>query len=139
MTTAVALLFIWAGFILSISFFESWVKFRAEGVPIPAALSIGRLIFTVLNRIEWIFSACLLVLFLFVKPIGSLVVAGFVVVLLMLTVQTFSLLPALDKRAKKRISEETLPASNLHLYFVAGEFVKLTALIICGINLLKPF
>jgi hypothetical protein len=37
--------FIWIGFILSISFMEVWVKFRAESLDLPTALDVGRHVF----------------------------------------------------------------------------------------------
>jgi len=41
---------LWLGFVLSISFMEAWLKFQAEGVTQVIGLSIGRLVFGVLNK-----------------------------------------------------------------------------------------
>ena len=60
-----AIVFFWAGSVFSISFMESWLKFRAEGVTLPIGLSIGRKVFKALNRMEWVF------LFLFTVSIFS--------------------------------------------------------------------
>jgi hypothetical protein len=54
--------FFWAGFVCSISFMEAWLKFRAPGVTLPVGLSIGKLVFTALNRMEWVFVFILMVL-----------------------------------------------------------------------------
>jgi len=43
------------GFVLSISFMEAWLKFQAEGVTQAIGLSIGRLVFGALNKVEWFF------------------------------------------------------------------------------------
>ncbi|HQO86046.1 MAG TPA: hypothetical protein PKX84_00190, partial [Bacteroidia bacterium] len=45
---------LWIGFVSAISFMEAWLKFRAPGITIPLGLGIGRLVFNVLNKIEWV-------------------------------------------------------------------------------------
>ncbi len=135
--TAAALMFIWAGFILSISFFESWVKFRAQGVTLPVALSIGKLVFTALNRIEWAFAIIIAVLFLRSTDSGSLYVSAFIAVIFILLIQTLWLLPALNARAKKCIKGERITSSKHHLYFITAEIIKLSLLFYCGNHLLK--
>lgn len=136
MEIAIALIFVWVGFICSISFFESWIKFRAKGVTVPIALSIGKLVFTVLNRIEWVLALLILVmLFLsafFTPTIGLTIGITFFVLLL----QTIWMLPALNSRALLRIDGKEIPPSKLHVYFVLGEFIKLVCLVICGSTML---
>ena len=46
------ILIFWAGFVSAISFMEAWLKFQAEGVSREIGLSIGKLVFTALNRVE---------------------------------------------------------------------------------------
>lgn len=122
---------IWLGFILSISFMEAWLKFRAPGVTIPIGLGIGRLIFFVLNKIEWILLIVLIVQLIgfkesFFNPQFILVVILAVILLL----QTFWLLPKLDARAQLIIQGSSPPNSFLHLFYVAGEFLKVAALVV---------
>lgn len=139
MRVAIAIVFIWAGFILSISFFESWVKFRAAGVTLPAALSIGKLVFTILNRIEWVFLLVLMVSVVISKTQvmqGSLLYM-LVTIVLVLALQTFWLLPELNVRAVSRINGLKVAASNLHHYFVCAEVVKLISLISIGTKFFK--
>ncbi len=105
MLLAIILIFILAGFILSIRFFESWLKFRAEGVPVPSALSFGKLVFTNLNRIELGFVVLIAVSVLATK--GTTVVwplpllLGAIGVLLF---QKFWLLPGLNLGAIAKIN-----------------------------------
>ena len=47
--------FVWMGFVCSISFMEAWLKFRAPNVSLSAGLSIGKLVFAALNKVEWVF------------------------------------------------------------------------------------
>ncbi len=48
---------IWLGFVCAISFMEAPLKFNAPGVELKQALSIGRIVFRALNRMEWISAA----------------------------------------------------------------------------------
>ncbi|CAB9516254.1 expressed unknown protein [Seminavis robusta] len=43
---------LWMGFVLTISFMEAWVKFRAPFLPRHYALDVGRTVFPVLNAVE---------------------------------------------------------------------------------------
>jgi hypothetical protein len=50
--TAAALIFVWLGMVLAISFLEAPLKFRAPGVTLSIGLGIGRLVFRALNAAE---------------------------------------------------------------------------------------
>jgi hypothetical protein len=130
--------FLWAGFVCAISFMESWLKFRAPGLTMPAGLSVGKLVFSALNKVEWLFTIVIVAGIFFNRDTQtSLDVLWLLIIVAILVVQTAWLLPALNTRAKAIINGKTLPKSSLHWYFVIAEFVKLSALIIFGINLLK--
>ncbi len=137
MQVAVALIFIWVGFICSISFFESWIKFRAQGVTVPIALSIGKLVFTVLNRIEWVLGISVLIVLFSSSVTTPTVWIMTATTQLLLLLQTIWLLPALNKRALLRIDGKEILPSKLHVYFVVIEFIKLVTLIIFGFILLN--
>lgn len=138
MKLIIPIIFIWAGFILSISFFESWVKFRAAGVTMPVALSIGKLIFTILNRIEWVFVLLLGGFFYFFKiQEPELLVYLLVMIVVILLVQTFWLLPVLNARAVSQINGKEVAASKLHMWFVVLEFFKLLFLLLSGTRFLQ--
>ena len=120
---------LWTGFLLAISFMEAPLKFQAELVTLPIGLSIGRIIFGTLNKIEWV----LLGLILMGEVInqrrhGTLPWA--VVLLAILCLQSFWLLTALDARAVLVIEGNLLPSSNTHFYYLAFEVAKLTALVL---------
>lgn len=138
MKLIIPIIFIWTGFILSISFFESWVKFRAAGVTMPVALSIGKLIFTILNRIEWVFVLLLGGFFYFFKiQAPQLLVYLLVMIVVILLVQTFWLLPVLNARAVSQINGKEVAASKLHMWFVVLEFFKLLFLLLSGTRFLQ--
>lgn len=135
---AIALIFTWCGFICAISFMESWLKFRTPGLTRPVGLGIGKLIFSALNKIERILTLILMfLLFLIPGSIYSAINGLFLLVIFIILIQTFLLLPALNKRAEKIMEGQTLPPSKLHYWYIGGEFVKLTTLIFSGISLLN--
>ena len=132
--------FIWCGLVLGISFLESWLKFRAPNVTLAIGLGIGKIVFAALNRIEWaiiiLISSCCIIL---KTPLNTHYIWVFIIVLSILILQTFLLLPALSKRANLAISGKRVKVSNLHLYFISLEFLKLILLIIAGILQIKTF
>lgn len=132
---ASAIAFFWCGTVVAISFLEAWLKFRAPGVTLPVGLSIGRIVFSALNKLEWIlFAACLACSLAagWWNGAGWLFVAAGVLIL-----ETFWLLPVLDKRALAYMTGQEPGPSSMHLLFVAAETLKAATLIIGGINLLK--
>jgi len=130
--------FVWTGFIGAISFMESWLKFRAQNLAMPVGLSIGKLVFSALNKVEWAFAIIISVsLFFYTGEIRSMLISFFLIIILILVVQTAWILPALNKRAKAIIKGKVLPSSNLHYYYVSIEFIKLLLLIFFGGGLLK--
>lgn len=129
--------FLWAGFMGAISFMESWLKFRAEGVQVATGLSIGRLIFRTLNRIEWVYLIILWGGYILAKPspLPKDALAYFILSLIML-IQTVFLLPAMDKRAIAKINGQKLGFSTLHIWYPGLELLKFIVLIYAGISLL---
>lgn len=131
---------LWSGCVIAISFMESWQKFRASGVTLPIGLSIGRLVFRALNRMEWFFAAVLVIGYVLNKTqIDTYSLVLFALAVFLLVIQTFRLLPALSARADIVISGKAVTPSALHWYFVAAEVIKLGALLTLGFQLFKAF
>lgn len=135
---AISSVYLWIGFVCAISFMEAWLKFRAPGVTMPIGLGIGRLVFSALNKAEWVFGiATIINLLLSKEPVFVLGNFAFFLPLFLLTIQTVFLLPALDARAELCIQQKPTPSSNLHLYYVGAEVIKITSLFIFSIKLFK--
>ncbi len=133
---------IWIGFTGAISFMEAWIKFKAPGVTLPIGLGIGRLVFSALNKVEWALAFIIAVVFIYqfvavnennLHAIIDLCFT-FVIVLVILVLETFWLLPKLDKRASAIIASNSLPASSLHIYFIGAECIKIGLLIYFSIQ-----
>ena len=116
---------LWLGFVCAISFLEAPIKFTAPGVSKAQALSIGRLVFHALNRMEWIcaaFSWLIIFRLRIVRTRGSLALLVFITAIL--AFQTWGLLPTLDARALDFMQGNEPPATWHHQTYIAAEFVK---------------
>ena len=138
MPIALICTFLWIGFVCAISFMEAWLKFRGPGIDLPLGLGIGRIVFNALNKVEWVLALMIIInIFLNTSDILKWQNLSFVVPLILLLIQTFWLLPALDARAELHIQGLLFPPSNLHFYYVGMEVVKIAALTIFGLTLFK--
>ncbi|MEU2282518.1 hypothetical protein ABZ614_11395 [Streptomyces sp. NPDC013178] len=116
---------VWIGAVITISFLEAPLKFRASGITLPLGLAVGRVVFQALNRLE---ATLLLVAAVLAVPVGSeaLVLLPAAAIL---STQMLVLRPRLDRRAQRLIDGLTVSRSPLHLLYVAGEVLKLVALV----------
>jgi len=136
--TALISTFLWIGFVCAISFMEAWLKFRAPGITISLGLGIGRLVFSALNKVELVFAiAILLSVFLTQTKWDSINQILFLVALFILVLQTFWALPFLDARAELYLTDQPVPPSNFHFYYVGMEAVKIACLLKFGISQFK--
>ena len=133
---------LWLGFVLAISFMESWLRFRAPGVTRVIGLSIGKLVFKALNRVEWALAAATAMLVI-TGPAGTTVTVLACALFALLAVQTFLLLPHLDRRVDRIVAGEQPPRSPAHAAFVAMEMAKASLLAtlawLASIGCLRPF
>ena len=138
MPIAIIATFLWIGFVCAISFMEAWLKFKAPGITVQLGLGIGRLVFSALNKVEWILAIAILLNLILSKNIFSSIYSLlYFIPLILLIIQTIWILPALDARAEMHIQGQIPPASNLHLYYVGIEIIKVACLSIFGILLFK--
>lgn len=136
MPIALICTFLWIGFVCAISFMEAWLKFKAPGITLPLGLGIGRLVFNVLNKVEWVFAITIIGNIIFSKSqFLSFQNLLYLIPLLLLIVQSVWVLPMLDARAELHIQNQMVPPSNLHFYYVGMEAVKVICLTIFGITL----
>lgn len=130
--------FLWIGFVCAISFMEAWLKFEAPGITLPLGLGIGRLVFNVLNKVEWVLAVAIIVNILVDKgPMLTFENRLYFVPLILLVIQTIWLLPAMDARAEMYMHGQNVPPSKQHFYYVGMEAVKVGLLFVFGIKLLK--
>jgi hypothetical protein len=134
--TAVALMFVWLGMVLAVSFLEAPLKFRAPGVTLPIGLGIGRLVFRALNSAESFLAVGILTgLAVGRPPIGVIVASA--VVFIALVAQLLGVRPRLARRSDAVLAGQNAPRSRTHYAYVALEEVKVIALADGGILLLS--
>ncbi|WP_026163136.1 hypothetical protein [Kribbella catacumbae] len=132
---ATAVVFVWLGMVLAISFLETPLKFRAPGVDIPIGLGIGRIVFRALNRAEVALAVVTLSAIVMGRPTGS-VAALTAATLVILAGQLIVIRPRLNRRTDRVLGGDNPPRSTLHLYYVALEAAKVLALAALGIGIL---
>jgi hypothetical protein len=134
-SVAVALVFVWLGMVLAISFLEAPLKFRAPDVTLRIGLGIGRLVFRALNAVECTLAAAIAVALLVGDPARA-GVGGFVVALVVLVVQLVGVRPSLTSRSDAVLAGHEGARSHAHLWYVGLELVKAVALVVTGVALL---
>jgi len=131
MVVASFILIFWAGYVSSISFMEAWLKFKAPGITLPLGLGIGKMVFSALNKVEWVLLVAYIILnILYFNSLKFLLnhhlLQAIIVILLL---QTLWLLPGLIQRSELIISGKQPGASNIHIYYVVMEIIKVVLLI----------
>ncbi|WP_030179496.1 hypothetical protein [Streptomyces violaceorubidus] len=128
-----AVIFLWLGMVLAISFLEAPLKFRAPGVTIPIGLGIGRMVFRALNLAETVLAVTVAVAVATGGPCAAVVTLTAVAVAV-LVVQLGLVRPRLNRRSDAVLAGED-PAehrSRAHLAYIALEIVKVLALLALG-------
>jgi hypothetical protein len=135
---SIAIVFIWIGFVGAISFMEAWLKFQAPGITLPLGLGIGRLVFTALNIMEWVFLGIIVLNYIFKKAFSFKPYLIFLFIpAIILILQTVWLLPFLDERAQIIIDGTEVAPSSLHIIYIISEAIKLICLIVFGRKLFR--
>jgi hypothetical protein len=132
---AIAVVFVWLGMVLAISFLEAPLKFRAPNVTLQIGLGIGRLVFRALNTVEVVLAVIVLVAAVTSPPPLAAAVA-LAVAFGALAVQIGAVRPQLNRRSDQVLAGLDAPRSRGHYVYVALEAVKAVALAAGGILLL---
>lgn len=132
-TIFIAIAFFWAGFVCAISFMEAWLKFKAKGVTLAIGLSIGKRIFKALNRVEWVLlSIFTFALFYYFELRFNNSVFLILLLFIILIIQTFYLLPRLNKRADLIMEGQKVERSYTHVQYISIEFLKVIILLLAA-------
>jgi hypothetical protein len=126
-----ALLLLWAGVLIGVSFLAAPAKFAAPSLSLPVAMEVGREEFGTLNLVEAGFALVTLALAALVRP-PRLVWLGLGVAVAIVALQGFWLLPVLDARVELIIQNQTPPPAPWHAIYIALEVTKLAALLLAG-------
>jgi hypothetical protein len=133
---AVAVVFIWLGMVLGISFLEAPLKFRAPGVTLQIGLGIGRLVFRALNTVEVVLAVVILVSIVAAPPSAGAATA-LAVAFAALALQIGAVRPRLNRRSDQVLAGLDAPRSRGHYVYIGLEAIKALALAAGGILLLS--
>jgi hypothetical protein len=126
-----ALIMLWAGLVIGVSFLAAPAKFGAPGLSLPVAMEVGRREFGALNLAEIALAVVTLALAAYTRPERTLwlglAVAGVIVAL-----QALWLLPVLDARAELIIRGERPEPAPWHTLYIGVEVLKLLVLLVIG-------
>ncbi|MCL6524524.1 MAG: hypothetical protein K6T34_07660 [Thermoflavifilum sp.] len=129
--------FFWFGFFSAISFMEAPVKFQAPHLSLSVGVEIGRIVFHVSQEIQWVMLILLtLVTWLWISQFKHIRIWVIGLWLIML-IESFLLLPALDKQAQQVIAGHILPMTAIHWVFVLTELLKIPVLLVIGWTTMK--
>ena len=126
-----AVLLLWAGMLVGVSFLAAPAKFMAPSLSLPVAMEIGREEFHVLNVAETVCALAALGLAGLGRP-GRLIWLGIAVAAVLVPMQGLWLLPVLDARADLIIQGGTPPAAPWHSLYIVAEVLKLVVLLATG-------
>ena len=133
---AIAVIFVWLGMVLAISFLEAPLKFRAPNVTLQIGLGIGRLVFRALNTVEVVLAIVILVTTVASPPAAS-VAAALAIAFAALVLQLGAVRSRLNRRSDQVLAGLDAPRSRGHYVYVGLEAIKALALAASGILLLS--
>ena len=119
--------FTWFGMTAGVSMLATPVRFTAETITRPIALDVGRVVFTALNKAEFIALIILLVIVRTSPRTREYWVFAFALAFILLT-QAVWLIPELSARTDIIISGGEPPASIAHGAYSTLELIKLVLL-----------
>ncbi|GAC69077.1 hypothetical protein [Gordonia soli] len=135
---ATAVVFLWLGMVVSISFMEAPLKFRAPGVTVPIGLGIGRLVFRGLNALESVAAIALVGAVIVGSWPSTTVLVATGVAVGVLAAQLLLIRPVLTRRSDAVLAgTDDGKRSRAHLVYIAAEVLKVGALIWAGVALLS--
>lgn len=111
----------WISFVVAISFFETPLKFTSSLVDTKIGVSIGMILFPKVKLIEWMIGGILLVYHVRFLIFPSLYL---IIIVALLSLQSFYLLPVLHQRAESLLIDQPLPDSFHHHTYVVVEVIK---------------
>jgi hypothetical protein len=119
----------WFALVIGVSFLATTAKFLAPSLTLPVALDVGMHTFQVLNKVEWVLAALLLLVVL-----GGMrckfAIAAAIVAALCVIAETFWLYPILEQRTAIIVAGGQPPRTIHHEIFVYLQGLKLAVLLV---------
>ncbi|MCJ7935666.1 MAG: hypothetical protein MUW56_19075 [Chryseobacterium sp.] len=120
-----------AGMFMTVSFLETTLKFQVQGMTLPTALGLGKLMFGISTKLQGAFLILILTgMWVSRKNYTKLDVLVLIVLFLILIVEQCWMLPVLDSRVHLLSSGKALPPTPLHDYFIYAETIKAVVMVL---------
>ena len=126
-----ALIMLWAGMLIGVSFLAAPAKFGAPSLSLPVAMEVGRREFGALNLAEIASAVVTLALAAYVRPERTIWL-GLALAAIIVVLKWLWLLPVLDARAELIIRGDTPEPAPWHALYIGAEVVKLLVLLVVG-------
>jgi hypothetical protein len=126
-----ALIMLWAGVLIGVSFLAAPAKFNAATLTLPVAMDVGRQEFGTLNLAEIGLTVLALALAALARAERT-IWFGLAIAAAVIVLQGLWLLPVLDARAEMIIQGETPPSAPWHTLYIGVEVLKLLSLLVVG-------
>jgi hypothetical protein len=131
------LCFIWFGLTAGISLLESPARFATASLSHAAAIDLGRVIFTLLNKVE-LLALVLLLIIVRLSGQGRRYWGECALLTLILIAQSVWLLPELSARSLQIVAGATPGPSFVHAAYATAELIKFAVLLTLGFRSLAP-
>ncbi|AZA83183.1 hypothetical protein C1637_19395 [Chryseobacterium lactis] len=120
-----ALFCVMAGMFMTVSFLETPMKFQVQGMTLPVALELGKLMFAISTNIQAILLILIVISMLMSRSVYTKVDFSIISILIfILLLEKFWMLPVLDERVDLLLSGKSLSPTPLHDYFIDAEITK---------------
>ena len=126
-----ALIMLWAGVLIGVSFLAAPAKFNAATLTLPVAMDVGRQEFGTLNLAEIVLAVLALALAALARAERTIWL-GLAIAAAVIVLQGLWLLPVLDARAEMIIQGATPPRAPWHTLYIGVEVLKLLSLLVVG-------
>ncbi len=120
---------VWAGLVCGVSFIATPAKFLTPNIARPQLFDVGRYVFHASSLAQWGFAAVVVVLMIAARP-GRLVTLACIAAAVCLALQSFWLLPVLDRRIDLALASRPAPPTIHHAVFAVVEIGKVLALLL---------
>lgn len=127
---------IWVGLICGISLLETWVKYNTSASPEIVWLDFGNQLFGFLNKVEWLLALLIILSLVMFKDVIRARNIGFLLAILILTIQSIWFLPQLRENLLLHIHGQSIKQTVMSKYYLFLEVLKIFVLFVFAIMIL---
>ncbi|HMY83499.1 MAG TPA: hypothetical protein PLC76_08800 [Saprospiraceae bacterium] len=132
----IACAYLWIGFVGAISLMETWINTKINGST--PTNELGRIVIIYLNKIEWVFAISIILNIVFYRNrTGLYSYILLFLTMLILTGQTFWLIPELRDNLLDHVHGHEIPPNYLHIFYLGGDAIKVICLFLLSFTMYR--